>query len=85
MGRVQARYRVALRADDGEISLVSPFAVGDLNDNDNNHDLCLAQAGTPVEVRFPAGYVFDPNGDVNEDTRIRVGVGDLPVGVAETH
>lgn len=66
------RYTVALRGDDGKVSLAKPFAVGDLNDNDNNHELCLAQAGTPVEVRFPAGYLFDPNGDVNKDTTIKV-------------
>lgn len=71
-----ARYTVALRAEDGEVSQVSPFAVGDLNDNDNNDELCLAQAGSPVEVRFPAGLLADPNGDVNEDTRIRVGTGE---------
>ena len=79
------RYTVALRDEDGKVSLVRPFAVGDLNDNDNNHELCLAERGTPIDVRFPAGYVFDPNGDVNEDTRIRVGVGVDPVGVGETH
>ena len=51
-----------------------PFALGNLNDNDNNHDLCLDVEGTPVSVSFPAGYVTDPNGDLNPDTGAEITV-----------
>jgi len=66
------RYTVVTRTEDGRIKLVKPFAVGDLNDLDNNHELCLDQKGKPFAVQFPAGLLVDPNNDVNDVTRIRV-------------
>lgn len=66
------RYNVALRTKKGKIKIVTPFAVGDLNDTDNNHELCLDKKGTPLGVRFPAGLLIDPNGDLNETTVIGV-------------
>lgn len=66
------QYTVAMRTKHGRIKLVSPFAVGDLNDQDNNHELCLDEKGKPLAVRFPAGLLVDPNNDVNEATHIRV-------------
>ncbi|MBI1393717.1 MAG: hypothetical protein GC152_13345 [Alphaproteobacteria bacterium] len=66
------RFKVALRTEEGRIRVVSPFALGDLNDNDNNHELCLNVDGTPLAVRFPGGLLIDPNGDVNKGTRIPV-------------
>lgn len=62
------QYLVNVEAEDGSIAEVVPFALGNLNDNDNNHDLCLDVDGEPVSVSFPAGYVTDPNGDLNPDT-----------------
>jgi hypothetical protein len=66
------RYTVVMRAEDGSIGLLRPFAAGDLNDGDNNHELCLNRSGRPLAVRFPAGLLQDPNNDVNEATGIRV-------------
>lgn len=66
------RYTVAIRTEDRRIKFVEPFAVGDLNDQDNNHELCLDLTGKPLAVRYPAGLLIDPNNDVNEATRIRV-------------
>jgi hypothetical protein len=37
------KYRVVLRLSDGTKRSVTPFAMGDLNDRDNNQDLCLKQ------------------------------------------
>ncbi|WP_077355449.1 hypothetical protein [Brevundimonas sp. LM2] len=65
-------YRVTLRRPDGGTVTVSPMAIGDLNDNDNNHDLCLGVAGEPVSVFFLAGRLVDPNDDANPDTEIAV-------------
>lgn len=67
-----SRYVVAVRSKDGRVAFVRPFAVGDLNDGDNNHELCLNVQGEPLAVRVPAGLMQDPNNDVNEATRIRV-------------
>lgn len=66
------RYSVAVRTRNGDIVWVRPFAVGDLNDGDNNHELCLNVQAEPLAVRFPAGLLEDPNDDVNEAARIRV-------------
>ena len=51
---------------------MTPFAIGDLRDGDNNHKLCLDMAGTPQSVFFPAGYLTDPREDLNLDTTIAI-------------
>lgn len=66
------RYRVELIDPAGATMEAIPFALGDLADGDNNHLLCLNVAGTPQRVTFPAGYLIDPNGDVNPDTAVLV-------------
>jgi hypothetical protein len=69
---VRAAYRVTASVDGAnEIELV-PFAIGDLGDGDNNHELCLDQEVTPLGVEFPAGLVTDPREDLNPPTRIEV-------------
>lgn len=54
---------------------VKPIAVADLNDNDNNHDLCIGVDGEPVSVFFPARALTDPNDDLNPDTEVKVSAG----------
>ena len=70
--RERRLYRVSLRKPDGKIAIVTPIAVADLNDNDNNHELCIGADGDPVSVFFPAGALTDPNGDLNPDTEVKV-------------
>lgn len=65
-------YRVTVRKADGSFATVTPIAIADLNDNDNNHDLCIGAAGQPVRVYFPAGALTDPNEDLNPDTEVGV-------------
>jgi hypothetical protein len=65
-------YSITIRDDAGSVSSISPFALGDLRDGDNNHKLCLDVEGTPLEVRFPAGLVTDPRDDLNPATAIEV-------------
>lgn len=65
-------YRVTIRKSDGGLATVTPIAIADLNDNDNNHDLCLGIAGEAVSVFFPAGALTDPNEDLNPDTTVKV-------------
>lgn len=65
-------YRVTMSfSDEGETELV-PFAIGDLGDGDNNHELCLERAGLPLYVDFPAGLVTDPREDLNPRTQTEV-------------
>ncbi len=68
-------YRVSVRRDDGAIDTVAPLAIGDLDDNDNNHELCLGADGAPLSVFFPAGHLTDPNEDLNPNTDVAVSPG----------
>ncbi|NJK79815.1 MAG: hypothetical protein HC914_07930 [Chloroflexaceae bacterium] len=64
------QYTVTIVAEDGTTQEIRPFALGNLNDGDNNHDLCL-DTDQPVRgVSFPAGLVTDPNEDLNPATSI---------------
>ena len=65
-------YSVTIRDYDGSVSTISPFALGDLGDGDNNHKLCLDVEGTPLKVDFPKGLVTDPRDDLNPRTSIEV-------------
>ncbi len=71
-GQEMQLYRVTVRRADGSVEKMTPMAVGDLNDNDNNHDLCLGTDAQPLSVFFPAGALTDPNEDLNPDTEIPV-------------
>ncbi|MBZ2187352.1 MAG: hypothetical protein K7J46_21840 [Bryobacter sp.] len=51
---------------------VEPFALGDLDDGDNHHLLCLRETGQPVQVQFPAGPLGDANQDANPATQVVV-------------
>jgi hypothetical protein len=68
------QYTVTIEAEDGSTEEVVPFALGNLHDGDNNHDLCLDVEGLPVSVSFPAGFVTDPNNDLNPDTEAEITV-----------
>ncbi len=68
-----SRYQVTLEGEDGTTRTVTPFALGDLGDNDNNHELCLDVEGTPTQITFPGGFVTDPNEDLNPATEVEVG------------
>ncbi|MEO1607368.1 MAG: hypothetical protein AAFU34_18815 [Pseudomonadota bacterium] len=65
-------YRVTVRAANGTEREITPAALADLGDGDNNHLLCLDTADTPVSVAFPAGVLTDPNDDLNPATSVAV-------------
>ena len=71
----RSAYTVTLSTDDGQSVEVVPFAMGDLGDADNNHELCLDRQGVPSVVRFPAGLVTDPREDLNPATSVDVTAG----------
>ncbi len=66
------KYRVTVLQEDSSTIEVTPFALGDLGDGDNNHKLCLDVVGKPQVVFFPAGYMTDPREDLNPETTITI-------------
>jgi hypothetical protein len=54
---------------------VTPAAIADLGDMDNNHLLCLDTTGTPIRVSAAAGLFRDPNGDLNPATSVALSPG----------
>ena len=65
-------YRVTVRAADRTEREITPAALADLGDGDNNHLLCLETADTPISVSLPAGILTDPNDDLNPATSVLV-------------
>ncbi|GGB56203.1 hypothetical protein GCM10011316_30380 [Roseibium aquae] len=65
-------YSVTVGGTEGAQREITPTALADLGDGDNNHLLCLDTADTPISVSFPDGIFIDPNGDLNPATRIAV-------------
>ena len=68
----RSAYSVTVQNADGSTTEVTPFALGDLEDNDYSHELCLDTADIPVSVSFPAGYLTDPNNGLNPATSVEV-------------
>lgn len=65
-------YEVTVETDMGAQRTITPAALADLGDNDNNHTLCLDTLDKPVSVAFPAGIFTDPNSDLNPATSVKV-------------
>ena len=65
-------YVVFLDGGADGLTQVTPFAVGDLGDGDNNHELCLDTERPAVRVAFPAGLLTDPREDLNPATEVLV-------------
>ena len=64
-------YRVIVAGDEGH-ETITPFAIGDLSDGDNNHELCLNKEVDVVRVEFPKGLMTDPREDLNIASSINV-------------
>ena len=65
-------YKVIVLDGDGTKAEVTPFAIADMGDSDNNHRLCLDVDGAPLSVSFPAGHLTDPREDLNPKTTIAI-------------
>ncbi|MEM6827037.1 MAG: hypothetical protein AAF553_03765 [Pseudomonadota bacterium] len=65
-------YEVVIDEENGGQTVITPFALGDLGDGDNNHKLCLDRPETIRSVRFPAGHLTDPRDDLNPDTSVNI-------------
>ncbi|MCX6614364.1 MAG: hypothetical protein NTW74_26435 [Acidobacteria bacterium] len=62
------QYRVEMEVG----KAVTPFALGDLQDGDNNHLLCLDTRERAKRVTFAAGVLVDPNRDANPATAVEI-------------
>ncbi len=51
---------------------VNPFQLADLDDNDNNTDLCLKESGIPILLRVNENVAIDPRGDKNPEVSVEV-------------
>lgn len=65
-------YKVTTQTEESEKAYVTPFALADLNDGDNNHLLCLDTIDKVSSVYFPAGFLTDPREDLNPATSVTV-------------
>jgi len=65
-------YRVSVLKANGDLVEMTPFALADVQDGDNNHKLCLDVADPALSVSFPAGHLTDPREDLNPDTSINI-------------
>lgn len=65
-------YKVTVQKPDGGNDEITPFALGDLGDGDNNHELCFTIEGKPLTVSFPKGHMTDPREDLNPYTQIEM-------------
>ena len=62
--------RIGMAQDDGKVTPVVPFAITDIGDNDNHHELWVAGTGVPLWVEMDSEIVQDPRGDPNAADRI---------------
>ena len=62
-------YQITVEANGAE-EVVRPFAISDLGDGDNNHELCLDQVYDVMSIQFPAGLMTDPRDDLNPATSV---------------
>lgn len=68
----RSAYRVLVRGETGAVTAVTPFALADLGDRDNNHKLCLDFTTPVLGIEFPAELLTDPRDDLNPATSVRV-------------
>ncbi len=72
LGKDQLKnFTITLKRETDSIK-VKPFQIADLNDNDNNIDLCIKEKGTPLFIEVDKHIVIDPNGDKNPKTTLSI-------------
>ena len=68
----RAAYKVFVADSDGGETVVTPMAIGDLGDGDNNHKLCLDVETPATRIAFPENLMTDPREDLNPATSVVV-------------
>lgn len=69
-GRTTPAHARAYRVELEDGGTTRPFWLGDRNDGDNYHELCLATTARPVAVTVAANAFVDPIGDPNAAGRL---------------
>jgi len=72
LGENEMKDFVVTLVNGADTTKVTPFKLADLGDSENNIDLCLKQAGTPILVEVNENIAIDPNNDKNPKTKIKV-------------
>lgn len=57
---------------DSDTIKVHPFHIADIDDNDNNIDLCIKEKGIPILVETREKIAIDPRGDKNPYTKMKI-------------
>ncbi|WP_167883232.1 hypothetical protein [Leptospira adleri] len=65
------RFKIKLLNEKKTLT-VFPFQIADIEDNDNNVDLCIDQKGIPIEVEVLENTAIDPRDDPNPFTKIKI-------------
>lgn len=52
--------------------IIHPFHIADIDDNDNNIDLCIKEKGIPIFVEAKENIAIDPRGDKNSKIKMKV-------------
>ncbi len=67
-----SRFHVVLQKNEDSTEIVSPFYIGDHDDNDNNSELCLDREEEVLRVEVDAGAVYGLTGAASPRTRTPV-------------
>jgi len=65
------QFKVILKRRNKTIE-VHPFQIADIDDSDNNIDLCIKEKGVPVSVSVNANTAIDPRDDANDFSQIKI-------------
>lgn len=72
LGDNELKDFVVTMVNGADTTKVTPFKLADLEDNENNIDLCLKQSGIPILVEVNENIAIDPRDDKNPKTKVKV-------------
>lgn len=65
-------FTIDIQTSNKDTLQIHPFQIADLNDNDNNIDLCIKEKGIPFRVSVKANTAIDPRDDANDLTSVGI-------------
>ncbi len=72
LGDAELKNFVVFLKTESDTMQVTPFKIADIDDGDNNVDLCIKEPGTPIFLTVQANTAMDPRDDPNEYTELEV-------------
>ena len=72
LGDNELKNFTIILANEKDTLQVTPFKIADLNDNDNNIDLCIKEKGIPLKVNVIENTAIDPRNDANVFTETKI-------------